>query len=97
MTPTGIIATTFRPIGSVIQNAAQKQAKSTLQKIAGTINGWLGRQFQNVSLQRQIKTYKLQFQSAQLKFQNSDLVVTVGLTGQVPISSINKQLGQLSF
>jgi hypothetical protein len=62
------------------------------QYVVNPLNNSLAKLFQNAWLRKQVNAYKLQIQSAQFSFQNSDLVVTVGLSGQVPIATVNRVL-----
>jgi hypothetical protein len=88
--------TTVQPVGLSLvalgTNRAEKEITAQIDQYVGTINKWLNKQFLNSSLQRQVKTYKLQIDFVRLTFQGGDLMIRGGLSGQVPISYVDRQL-----
>jgi hypothetical protein len=90
-----ILASWFSaPVPNSLVNAIVAFITPKISKYAlDPLNGWLTKQFQNAALQKEIKAYDLQFQSAQLNFQGANLTVTVGLSGQVPTATVDRLLG----
>ena len=71
---------------------AGRQISPQIGQAVAVINRWINSRLAAPATQKQINAYKLQIQSARIDLQGGDLIVTLGLTGQVPLAKADSLL-----
>ena len=85
--------------GGIIQVSDDQVVSSTSGSITPTVisvvkrlNGWVNSKLHDPSLQKFVRTYDLQIQTAQLRFQDGDLALGIELSGQTSIDTANRMI-----
>jgi len=88
----GVYAGEFIPVSDTEVSSSGQEIGPKINNFISGMNRWLAKVFLSQSVQSPVRAYKLQIQSVQLGFQGQDLFVTVVMSGQTPISQIDRLL-----
>jgi hypothetical protein len=74
---------------------ATADIKPQVEKVVAMMNRWINSQLFNPALRRQIAAYSLKVVSPRLEMQQGVLTVSVELSGQVPVKTVNRWMSGL--